>query len=271
MMADSIARVPLPVINLSAAIADGQASATADVRMTVAGRPVHLRLTVPTGPAPVGDLLPLYHGLTNLVVGIAEEQVAANGEHISCRAGCGTCCRQIVPISESEAHAVKKLVDNLPEPRRTKVRQRFAEGIASMATVGLLKRMRHIDREPNAIVLGLDYFRVGVPCPFLEDESCSIHPDRPLACREYLVTSPAEHCAAQEPGMVRGVPIPAEVSRAVRAIDKGSAPFGWVPLLLALDWADNHPPPPVSQTGPDQLQQVFARLTGQVMSGPREG
>jgi Fe-S-cluster containining protein len=34
-----------------------------------------------------------------------------------------------------------------------------------------------------------------MPCPFLEDESCSIHPDRPLVCREYLVTSPAELCA----------------------------------------------------------------------------
>ena len=50
-------------------------------------------------------------------------------------------------------------------------------------------------------------------------------------------------------------------------MDKGSAPFGWVPLLLALDWADNQPPPAVAQTGPDQLQQVFARLTGQMPPG----
>ncbi|HEY5241787.1 MAG TPA: YkgJ family cysteine cluster protein [Polyangiaceae bacterium] len=28
-----------------------------------------------------------------------------------------------------------------------------------------------------------------VSCPFLEEESCSIHPDRPPICREYLVTS----------------------------------------------------------------------------------
>jgi hypothetical protein len=33
------------------------------------------------------------------------------------------------------------------------------------------------------------YFLQGVACPFLEAESCGIHPDRPLACREYLVTS----------------------------------------------------------------------------------
>src|SRR5881397_738829 len=94
------------------------------VHLTAAGDPVALRLTMPTGPAPVRDLLPLFHGLANLVVSIAEENVEKAGEHVSCRAGCGACCRQIVPISESEAHAVKRLVDGLPEPRRTVVRER---------------------------------------------------------------------------------------------------------------------------------------------------
>ncbi len=267
MSADPAERVPLPVIHLSAPVADPAASATADIQMTVAGRPVHLRLTVPTGPTPVRELLPLFHGLANLVVNIAEENVERAGEHVSCRPGCGACCRQIVPISESEAHRIKRLVDDLPEPRRTVVRERFAAGIKRMAAAGLLKRMRHIEREPNAIVLGLDYFRVGVPCPFLEDESCSIHPDRPLACRQYLVTSPAEFCAAPEPGKVRGVSIPGDVSRAVRSVDQGSSPVGWVPLLLALDWADAHPEPAVTRTGPDLVRQVFAKITGQMPPG----
>src|SRR6516164_5535388 len=229
MPAEPPERIPLPVIHLSAVISDPAASATADVRMTVGSRPVHLRLTVPTGPTAIRDMLPLFHGLDNVVVNIAEEKVEQAGEHISCRAGCGACCRQIVPISESEAFQIKRLVDDLPEPRRSAVRQRFADGIKRMADAGMLKRLRYVDREPNAIILGLDYFRVGVPCPFLEDESCSIHPDRPLACREYLVTSPAEFCATQEPGKVRGVPIAAEVSRAVRGVDKGSSAFGSVP------------------------------------------
>lgn len=268
MSADSAERVPLPVVELSAVLTDPAASVTADVQLKIGSRPVHLRLTVPTGPAPVRALLPLFHGLDNLVVNIAEEAVEAAGEHISCKAGCGACCRQIVPISESEAHAVKRLVDALPEPRRTQVRERFAAGLRQMAAAGMLKRLRNIEHESNAIRLGLDYFHVGVPCPFLEEESCSIHPDRPLACREYLVTSPAEFCAKQEPGTVRGVSIPAEVSRAVRAVDVGSAAVGWVPLLLAVDWAETHPEPPVTQSGPAIVQHVFARLTGQMPPAP---
>lgn len=64
------------------------------------------------------------------------------------------------------------------------------------------------------------------------------------------------------------MPIPAEVSRAVRAVDKGSSPVGWVPLLLSLDWAETHPEPPAAQTGPAVLQQVFSRLTGQTVPEP---
>jgi Fe-S-cluster containining protein len=262
----SAERTPLPVIGLSAAGIDPATSTTAEVGMKIGDRPVQLRLTVPNGPTPMAAMLPLFHGLTNLIVGIAEENVVRNGEQISCRAGCGACCRQIVPISESEAHAVKRLVDHLPEPRRAVVRQRFADAVKRMAEAGMLKRLRHTERETNAITLGLDYFRVGVPCPFLEDESCSIHRDRPLACREYLVTSPPEFCATQEPGKVHGVEIPADVSRAVRAVDKGSSTVGWVPLVLALDWAETHPEPPATQTGPVVLKQVFERLAGQPLA-----
>ncbi len=47
------------------------------------------------------------------------------------------------------------------------------------------------------------YFHLGIACPFLEDESCSIHADRPISCREYLVTSPAVNCADPKPGIDR--------------------------------------------------------------------
>src|SRR4051812_43235845 len=75
--------IPLPVIELRAHCADPAKSATADIQMTVAGRPVRLRLTVPTGPTPVRDLLPVFQGLANLVVNIAEENVHQAGEQIS--------------------------------------------------------------------------------------------------------------------------------------------------------------------------------------------
>jgi len=102
-------------------------------------------------------MLPVVYGLTNLVVNIAEEAVEQAGKHISCRAGCGAGCRQIVPISESEAHHVKRLVDDLPEPRRTIVRERFATGWKAVAARECSSACGTMEREPNAVRLGRTY------------------------------------------------------------------------------------------------------------------
>ena len=236
---------------------------TARVELGFGDRPVVLEVHLPAGPASATDLLPIYRGLTNLVVDIGVEAVEKRGETVSCRKGCGACCRQPVPISESEARAVARLVDELPEPRRSAMRARFADAKNRLAAAGLLEAFEHPER-----VTGLDamansarYFALGMACPFLEDESCSIHPDRPLACREYLVTSPVENCSRPTEGNLRPVPLPARVAAAVRAGDRDESvdSAGWVLLALAPDWAATHPEPP-PQPGPVLFQKFFDRL-----------
>ena len=49
------------------------------------------------------------------VVGVAVEDAVAEGETISCKKGCGACCRQLVPISQVEARRIRDLVEAMPE------------------------------------------------------------------------------------------------------------------------------------------------------------
>ncbi len=106
---------------------------------------------------------------------------------------------------------------------------RCRRGGAIEAATGRRRRGRS-DRE---LVDGA-YFALGVPCPFLEDESCSIHPERPLVCREYLVTSPAELCAGPEQEGVTPVPVP-KVSMAARGLQDEKD--DWFPLAMLMAWA----------------------------------
>jgi Fe-S-cluster containining protein len=228
----------------------------------IGAEPMRLALTVPSGPARVDDLLPVFRGLADTVVGVAVRAVERQGARVSCRAGCAACCRHPVPVSESEARALKRLVDAMPQPRRTQVRERFAAAVRRLADNGLLERVRDTSPAGRLLAVALDYLRLGLPCPFLEDESCSIYPDRPVACREYLVTSPPEECSRPAEERVCGVPLPASVGQAIRALDRqasGSA-SGWVPLVLALEWAEAHPEPPPAGSGPNLLEAFFASL-----------
>src|SRR3954451_6676000 len=98
-------RTTLPVVPLEASRGAAD-TVTATVPLAFGQRPMHLEIVMPTGPVRPIDLLPVYQGLTNLVVDAAVEAVERHGERVSCAKGCGACCRQPVPVSPSEAHAL---------------------------------------------------------------------------------------------------------------------------------------------------------------------
>lgn len=246
---------------------------SANVTLSIGGNSIELELAVPAGPVRPAQLLPVLQSLTNAVVEIATDAVEAEGKRISCQAGCGACCRQLVPISEVEAEQIAELVENLPQPRRSEIRGRFAEAEQRLAAAGMLDALSNTARldEESLKSLGMDYFRLGIPCPFLEQESCSIHPDRPLACREYLVTSPAEHCREPSADKIEQVPIPVKISRALLRFElsAGARMVRWTPLSLAPQWAKAHPPGPPRYNGPELVREIFQHLN-RPDSAPRE-
>jgi Fe-S-cluster containining protein len=215
--------------------------------------------------------LPLYRSLAESFVAAAVANATDEGRTVSCRKGCGACCRQLVPISELEARRIGEVVAELPEPRRTQVRARFEAARARLDAAGLLELLEQPGRIPaaDARTFGLRYFTQGIPCPFLEDESCSIYEERPIACREYLVTSPPENCARPTPETIDCVAVPAQVSRAIRWLtaDAGAPRASWVPLILAPHWAAAHPHEP-PRPGPDLLRELFGRLSGKEIEEP---
>lgn len=185
---------------------DAQDFVTAQVDLQVAGTRVQFALTVPTAPVPPGAILPVFQTLSAAIQADVASGLEEEGKRISCRAGCGACCRQLVPITKIEARYLAELVDSMPEPRQSEIRSRFADVIRRLEEAGILETLRH----PEWVLpetkekLGLTYFGLGIPCPFLENESCSIHENRPLVCREFLVTSPPEHCANRAGKLVEG-------------------------------------------------------------------
>ncbi len=200
-------------------------------------------LAVPAGSMRLSELA--WNALTLderlIAMSIASEEKA--GRQVSCRKGCGACCRQAVPVSPAEAWMLYDVVAALPPGRKSAVLERFAAARGRLFAAGFGDRSlggRATDKD--VLALGLDYFKLGIPCPFLEEESCSIHTHRPTSCREYLVTSPAENCA--QPGVLPASPVPTAVSMTeglskLSALVLGGEPQV-IPMTLALDWALEH-------------------------------
>jgi Fe-S-cluster containining protein len=206
------------------------------------GESVSLSVDLPATPTSARRMLPVFQSLAHQVIDVAVAEAKKRGESVSCKAGCGACCRQLVPISLTEARALAALVASMPEPQRSKVRARFAKATARLEAAGLLDELRRFDQMPPAWhrTIHARYFPLGIPCPFLEDESCSIHPQRPVVCREYLVTSPPDHCASATSEGVRRLPLHGEVSTDIVRLEYLGPTKSRVALVLATEWAEEH-------------------------------
>jgi Fe-S-cluster containining protein len=242
--------------------------ATAD--LVISERGLRLKMSMPTGMVQPSNLLPLFQSIADSFVGLALKDAEAKGDKVSCRKGCGVCCRQLVPISEVEARQILVLVNDMPEPRSSEIRKRFEARRLRLQEAGLLERLLEPEslRPDERTPFALDYFYHDIACPFLEEESCSIYADRPIPCREYLVVSPAENCAKPSPEAVRCLKIPAEVSKAVRCFNREQSPKRWVPLILALEWVDTHTDELPPRPGIELVHDLLSRLVGKETPRP---
>lgn len=251
-------------LRLSAGNPDRDSLIVGRIVIVLDDAPVEFELVVPDGKVAFEDTLAVVQGLTDFVVELGTAATEAAGEVISCRAGCGACCRQIVPVSQAEARALVQLVDAMPEPRRSLVRERFYAALETCDANGLLADIDEARAEEAGSVgdIGMRYFRQGLACPFLEYESCSIHSDRPVACREYLVTSPARNCENPSPATISTVILPARPSQALLLADSADSRVTWMPLVYALTYVEQVPPQRPGRTAPDILRDIFSRLGG---------
>lgn len=229
-------------------------------QLKIDGVAMDLSFTVPTGICGHGALLADAQHLADGISNHATARIEQAGHRVSCQKGCGACCRQLVPVSPVEARHLAALVEAMPMDQQTLVRGRFraAQEVLAAAQLG---HPGHPEEDKQAYrAFGLSYFRMGLACPFLQEESCSIHGDRPLVCREYLVTSPAAACAELGTGRVQQVAMPVHLWAAFGRSSSGDGRLDWMPLIQSLNYTEENQSPPNALTGPEHVEAFFREL-----------
>jgi len=249
---------------------------TGNIRLSLGGEPLELQMTVPAKEVKPQRMLPIFQQMTSSFVGMTEQAIENFGEKISCHKGCGACCRQAVPLAEIEAYQIAETVENFPEPRRSQIKMRFEKAWQHFFEIGWFQRLDNcvnISPEDREKII-LEYFHEQIACPFLENESCSIHEIRPLACREYLVSSPFENCSNPSANNIRMVRLPTKSSETVRKITNSenlNKIVNFIPLVLALEWVKIYPDNFPEKTGQQWMADFFTNLTKSEIPKKDEG
>lgn len=205
-------------------------------------------IEVPTGFVPITAIVPLMRGLGERVQALEEQRAVDAGRPISCRKGCAACCRMLVPVSPPEAFALADRIHGLPEEQRQTILNKVAEANTKLEQAGLLGPLTALAETDRPLTdedfepLNRDYYALRMPCPFLENEICSVYEDRPAACRELMVTSPPELCQDLLHNPVRPLPVSIRVGTALGLLwsDIAEEAPRLIPLPLALGWAERH-------------------------------
>jgi Fe-S-cluster containining protein len=257
--------------------AEAPSSVTCAFKLATSEGSFTAHVDVPAGQTNLTQLLPVLQELDNaLIAGVVSHHAQA-GVTLSCKAGCGACCRQMVPLSIFEAEALADWIRSLPEEQQRELAGRFHRALKALAEAGIVDRLVTTDwfsqDEPRQ-QLAIDYFRQGIPCPFLEEESCSIHPIRPLICREYLVSSPPRHCT--DPALYKPtpmhvvVPLSRGLYRLGAALEQSTR--GWIPLLFLFAWMESgvRPSEHLAGEGPAVLYRFIQSLDLGEIAGDEE-
>jgi len=175
--------------------------------------PIRGNVRIDSGPMRLAELVPTALELTNILVSRSVQREEQKGKTISCGPNCGVCCRQLVPLSPPEAFYLADMIRTLPPASQQRLQRTFHAIQARLEALGMIEEMldpQEINDKTYEITKA--YFELKIPCPFLDDESCSIHPNRPVACREYNVTSPRESCIDPYTCELDKVPMPIPLS-----------------------------------------------------------
>lgn len=235
------------------------------IALSIGATKFEMEMSVPANPVKPTRMLPIFQGMTSSFVEAGASEVEARGDKISCKAGCGACCAQAVPLAEIEAYEIAGLIENLDEPRRSEIKRKFEIACRHFHETGWFERLdNYAELSPkDRSALILEYFYQGVSCPFLENDSCSIHHVRPLACREYLVTSPPENCAAPSAETVRPVDMSIKPSRVLRELARSEnlKNLSFVPMIRALEWSGKFPEKMPEKNGVEWMRDFVNGLS----------
>lgn len=237
---------PLMVLGEAEQMEVGCGAESISLDFDILGGTVHFRISVARGQARLSDIAPLARRLSTKLALVVLERLGEKGEFVPCRKGCSTCCSYLIPLSVPEVFRFREEVLAMPaEQGRAVLRlcldtaERILEvGPGEFDTSGLAETDEQI--EINRV--GRWYGGLEAACPLVSDGLCTLYEQRPIVCREHIVTGSALLCQAERTDKSHVVAMPVSVVQALGelAAELEQSDIEAVMLPLALPWAEEH-------------------------------
>ncbi len=217
-----------------------------DFEIDVLGEPIHFCINVEQKQAKLSDIIPLARTISEKLSLAVVEELRRNGTIVTCHKGCSACCSYLVPLSVPEAFRLREEVLAMPEERARNTLQLCLDSAKRILDSKFQEyganELTHKNTPIRINQLSKWYAELKLTCPFLSDGICTSYEQRPIACREHLVTSSALLCEAQQADEPDVVKMPVSILECVGQLtaELEQSDVEAVMLPLALPWAQEN-------------------------------
>ena len=174
---------------------------TINFELDILGEPVRFSISVAQKQARLSDIAPLARTLSTKLALVVLDRLRRNGEFVPCCKGCSACCNYLIPLSVPEAFRLREELLAMPAEQGRAILQSCLERsqriLENKPREFNINELSETENQTQTNQLGKWYAGLKLACPFLSDSLCTSYENRPIACREYMVTGSALLCEAE--------------------------------------------------------------------------
>ena len=229
----------------------------------------HISIQILEQFARLSDLVPLARALCDDMVREVIDHSRMQGKKPVCGKKCSACCSYLVPLCIPEAVLLYEEIQSMPSEQSAEywdnslsVARELLEDGSSGAP----------DPESSLPEVAKWYSDKQVSCPFLKNDLCAIYDKRPLACREYMVTTPPFGCRPGNMDPVEKIELPYSLVESLGevAAQLEGTPVEAIMLPLILPWIHENRERIQRQWSAPKMAQCLLDVLGAQSSSPTD-
>jgi Fe-S-cluster containining protein len=180
----------------------GPYAGTINLDLDILDEQLHFCIGVGDERVALADIVPLAHQISARIADVVIARDRRQGPDIACRKGCSYCCQShLVPLAVPEAFRLTEYIYSRPRDLRDAMLR-----LCLLAAKDILSEEPPEFTAPRAETDSNDslsflpdlsrwYVGLGVSCPFLSENICTIYENRPSACRDHFAYGDGRACA----------------------------------------------------------------------------
>lgn len=165
--------------------------------LEIAGKTIPFDIDVAAEKATLADIVQPARKLSSKLAIAVREGVKEKGQPIPCSKGCSACCNSLIPLSVPEVFRMREELLVMPTEKSNQILKsciHTAEKI--LEKTGRTDCLKDFSRngKPRISQINKWYGELKLTCPFLSEDLCMLYEQRPLVCREHIVTGSSGPC-----------------------------------------------------------------------------